>query len=107
MLVLLIAFSQACDPQESTDHDLGSVTLSEEQIDFDYESIEGTNQLVFTNTTTPSVVYLVAWDFGNGYKANANTVTVTYNNPGEYNVLLTLITADGKSFSKTKVVNVN
>jgi gliding motility-associated-like protein len=59
----------------------------------------------FTNKSTNVSGLSYDWDFGNGSNTDVEDPGYTYNNPGNYNVKLT-ISKNGCSSTKTKIVNV-
>lgn len=98
----------ACDPQEKDDYSLGAAnTITLEQITFTQTTSEKSdNVITFTRTTDLSYPYAVKWDLGNGVTSKQKTVTGEYPLKGDYNVSLTLSTADGTSVSKAFVLNI-
>ena len=58
----------------------------------------------FTNTSINGVNY--TWDFGDGTMSNDTTPSHVYDNPAEYMVTLTIVSADGCIDSYTTIVKV-
>jgi hypothetical protein len=100
----------SCSAQDGdTDHDLGDIaTITADQITFTQTpSATSSNIITFTNTTKINGPYGVKWDLGNGVTGNSESLTGQYPLAGNYNVTLTITTADGVSASKSMVLTLN
>ena len=78
----------------------GSVELSQGGSGSSFESIGGDriclgSEYSMTVSTDTSVFKSFSWDFDDGNTASGDTVTHTYDEPGDYDVSLTMSTADG------------
>lgn len=65
--------------------------------------------IAFTNTSNISSgnIQQISWDFGNGLYSSALNPSFTYNNPGTYNVSLTVTTNGGCASSANGTVTVH
>ena len=100
--LLSVLAMTSCDPQESDDHSLGVMgTISLEEITYTQTvSEKSNNEIIFTNTTNTKVPYSFVWDLDNGVTSKDEKVTAQYPEKGDYNVTLTVYTADGNAVSK-------
>lgn len=102
-IALLTVFAMtSCNPQENDDHSLGAMgTITLEEITYTQTTSEKSdNEIIFTNTTKTNVPYSFVWDLDNGVTSKDKTVTAQYPEKGDYNVTLTVYTADGNAVSK-------
>jgi gliding motility-associated-like protein len=67
------------------------------------------DETLFTNSTVPDDETIVSWTwlFGNGQGANTQDASLTYTNPGVFNVSLTAATDSGCTATGTTTVRVN
>lgn len=67
------------------------------------------DETVFVNNTVPDdeIIGSWAWLFGNGQAAGTQDASLTYANPGTFNVSLTAVTDSGCSATGTTLVRVN
>lgn len=102
-IALLTVFAMmSCEPQENDDHSLGVMgNISLEEVTFTQTvSEKSSNEIIFTNTTNTKVPYSILWDLDNGVTSKDKTVTAQYPEKGDYNVTLTVYTANGNAVSK-------
>lgn len=83
-----------------------SVTVNSlPQPDFTFTNVCEGLQNSFTNTT-PGIIQIYGWDFGDNASATTQNTAHTYANPGFYNVTLTVTDGNGCVNSKEKAVAV-
>ena len=102
-IALLSVFAMtSCDPQENDDHSLGVMgTISLEEITYTQTvSANSANEIILVNTMNTKVPYSFVWDLDNGVTSKDKKVTAQYPEKGDYNVTLTVFTADGNTVSK-------
>ncbi|MEM9983688.1 MAG: PKD domain-containing protein, partial [Bacteroidota bacterium] len=86
------------------------ITVIGPQVDFNADQLTGCAPLpvTFTSTATSSSgITNWIWDFGDGNSANGASISHTYNNPGSYDVTLTVIDGNGCTADLTKTSYVN
>ena len=92
----------ACEPQVSSDPNLGEPPQSE-NVTFEMTpDAENANVIEFVNT---SGGFKALWDFGNGAKAEGDVVTGRFPFQGAYTVQLTIFTKSGQALN-TKVLTI-
>lgn len=96
------------DIESESDRARINVEVYDFSLDFDYESKCG-GFVQFTNIRTQTSgdeVIAYSWDFGNGKTSNMMDPSMVYAQPGEYQVVLTAISAKGCEVRLSKVVEV-
>lgn len=91
-LLTLGVFFSACKPDML---DKPSYDNPPSVDDNNFEITQGDDAFTYTLKNTSNVVGIAQWDLGNGLKATGNEVTATYNFPGEFEIVLTLVTNGG------------
>lgn len=106
MFCAVVALTSCSAQDGDTKHSLGDIaSITADQISFTQTpSSSSQNIITFTNTTKVDGVYAVKWDLGNGVTGNSESLTGKYPLAGNYNVTLTITTADGVTASKTEVL---
>jgi PKD repeat protein len=105
-LFIAVFLLAACAPQEFDDYQLGNIgTISTDQITFTYaKSAKSDNILIFTNTSNIPIPYSYTWNLGNGTTTKEQSPTGVYPNAGNYDVSLTVSSADGSTLTKTQTI---
>lgn len=106
--LLAVVFMVACSPMEDDSYSLGDLgTISSDQISFTQTpSATSANIITFTNTTELKGVALLSWNLGNGASGKENVIVGKFPFAGDYNVSLTVYTADGTAATKSVVVKI-
>jgi gliding motility-associated-like protein len=102
---LIVQTNQGCRDTVTKDvwvHQRPLVSISSNEVCHGEET-------VFTNNSVPDDATIVswAWLFGNGQAANTQEASLTYANPGTFNVSLTAATDSGCTATGTTTVRVN
>ena len=106
--LFIAALLVACSPMVDDSYSLGDLgILSADQITFTQTPSESSaNIITFTNTTDLKGVALLNWNLGNGASGKDNVIVGKFPFAGDYNVSLTIYTADGSAVSKSAVVHI-
>ncbi|BAX82599.1 PKD domain-containing protein [Labilibaculum antarcticum] len=96
--ILLLVVAVSCTPDEySTPENLMAEDLS-------FTITPGDDAFTYVLTNTSNVTAIVKWDLGNGVKKEGDEVQVSYPLPGDYTIIMTVITKGGStSISKVQV----
>ncbi len=102
--ILSIFVMTACEEQYS----LGTPdSITPEQITFSAKpSEQSANVITFSITSDIKVPHSILWDLGNGTTSKSKSVIGQYPFAGDYNVALTIYTADGSATTKSMVLTV-
>lgn len=60
----------------------------------------------FDESSAQSATVNSEWDFGNGWSASGTSAVHTYEDPGEYEVQLRVVTADGREYVSRDIVEI-
>ncbi|AHM60809.1 pkd domain containing protein [Flammeovirgaceae bacterium 311] len=102
-VLALQVFLSGCDRFQEEDFSLGAPPTAQDAV-FTYEpSAENENIINFTSPSTGA--FIKNWDFGNGTKAQGNSVTGVFPLQGTYEVTLTVFSSGG-SVSSTQTVEI-
>jgi len=98
--ILLLVVAVSCSPDEFS----APENLMAEDLSFTVTPGDDAFTYVLTNTSTYNVPGIVNWDFGNGTKGSGNVAEARYVLPGDFTIVMTVITKGGStSISKEQV----
>jgi hypothetical protein len=98
--ILLLVVAVSCSPDEFN----APENLMAEDLSFTVTPGDDAFTYILTNTSTYNVPVIVKWDLGNGAKATGDVAEARYVLPGDFTIVMTVISKGGNtSISKEQV----